>query len=276
MQFLSARELWGLSLCDICTEGHADLMDDVISKLHQIRGLASLDLSGNYLQESAVSALLRFLADSTSISEIAYDRSGITDTDRILAIYGALARSRRILALRTPIGDLAPVSGWADGQRIEGRLNAKRPFSTHHQRLALYMALAGQARTRLARPIGDDDWRPLGKTFRNPIPAISDRAEVKGPLGVLLREKVAAPPGVTPPTVAPAQAAATPFVLPAIYGTMDPANQAVQYEQVDLAAIGEQLAVNLQRYGGQIKSIFSEQIPEDPREVAMAPFVGLA
>jgi hypothetical protein len=81
--------------------------------------------------------------------------------------------------------------------------------------------------------------------------------------------------GTVPPTVPPPTAPtdATPRQLPAVFGTIAPPFQAMQYEEVDLAQIASELAPTMLAAGGQIPSIFSEFPAVDPKQLGIAPLV---
>jgi hypothetical protein len=290
MEFLGKRELWGLAIGDTCDENKADIVNVLIEQLRQIEGLTSLDLTGNFLQESAVTSLLEFLRDSPSIAEIAYDRSGITNPDQMLYLYENLVSSHHILAVNRPISDLKPIAHWAEAKRIQARLANRRSFATPQQRLSLYLSLFGDFEARVVPPCiwpdvetGEDE--PLVDVpFVNRIPSLimaASRPSEAGvdPLAAMVVEYVATTGkfGIVPPTAPPPDSApATPLQFPAVFGTIAPTCEIMQHEEVNLAQIAAELAPTMLAAGGKIPSIFSDFPPVNPREVGIAPLIRFA
>lgn len=155
LRFFLMREIWGLSLCDIITPASADVMDNLLNQLSDIQGLVSLDIRGNFVQDSASQCLLRFVRDSQSIAELAFDRCGITDNDQLLYLYESLLLSPHIIAFQKPIDDIKPISHRNETKRISNLLKMKNRRSTIKERLSLYLTLFGDFTTRVVSPIID-------------------------------------------------------------------------------------------------------------------------
>lgn len=153
LRFFLMREIWGLSLCDIITPANADVMDNLLNQLTDIQGLVSLDIRGNFVQDSASQCLLRFVRDSSSIAELAFDRCGITDTDQLLYLYESLLLSPHIISFQKPLEDIKPISHKNEAKRISNLLKMKSKRSTVNERLSLYLTLFSNFTTRLVSPI---------------------------------------------------------------------------------------------------------------------------
>jgi hypothetical protein len=282
--FLSTRGIWGLALADVCTLRHGDLATDLIEQLRLVPGLVSLDLAGTFIPEAAVTSFLRFVRDSKSIAEVSLDRSRIDDVDHLLAIYESLAHSTKVLAMRSPVSDLAPFAGDADAQAVLGQIAKKRPVASARDRLQLYLSLFGDFETRLPNlSPGLTENRLFESDFRNPIPSVfqvtrdAEADAESDPLASLAVESaVGGKYGVLPPTVAPATPPAFGLTVPAIFGTVelphDPAAARMNPE-MDLSMISLELAPSIQAHAGMTVSVFAQHTVFEPKVVAILPVV---
>ncbi|KAH0795068.1 hypothetical protein GPJ56_001023 [Histomonas meleagridis] len=230
--FFSTRELWGLSLCDVCTITNPDVMDSLIDMLFNIYGLTSINISSNYIQDSAAKKFLHFISESPTIAEVYIDKCEINDPEQMLWFYECLMLSPHILAFNSVIKDLIPFRHYDEVKRINNRLLRKRPFSTQHKRLYLYLTLYGDFQTRIINPpykVNDHINDSLFDTaFINTVPSLftlASRTTIDtsvDPLASMVTEYIATSGkyGIVPPTAPPPEAADRVFGLPSVFATM--------------------------------------------------------
>ena len=282
-EFFSARELWGLSICDTCGESQVEQMMFLIERLRDIQGLISLELSGNFLDDAASDALIQFIHDSPSIAEIGLDWTKMGDVDRLLDLYERIVKSH-VLAMKRPIEELAPFGAYPEVKRLNAKLVMKRQFSTTYQRIYLYLSLFSDFATRFIRPytetdLHDDD--PLFENnFRNPIPSLYTVALMSNidttvdPLASMVAEYVSTSGryGIVPPTAPPPDPPSGEFELPAVFATMDPNTDDEDGidEALDLTSISREIGATMHR-DGEHPSIFSNNKRYDPKAMMCLP-----
>ena len=272
LRFCMMREIWGLAISDLITSTNADLMDSILTQLNQIRGLVSLDISGNYIQSSAAQNLLKFVRDSTSIAEIAFDRCGILDSEQMLYLYECLILSPHLLGFQKPIEDLKPISHYSETKKINNLLRNKRQHSTTSQRLTLYLSLFKDFSTRVisnritTNELAEDN--PLfEQNFINPIPSLftlnsSVTSDVDiDPLATMVTEYLSTSGkyGIVPPTAPPTQPPNSHFALPPIFATMQP------YTDKDPAFKFDESLVDFQFLSSQ----FSSRILQNANKISI-------
>ena len=283
-QFFSAREMWGLSLCDICTVDDSEHLSSLIKQLRNIQGLIAVDVSGNFFDENAMFALLRFIRDSPSIAEIGIDRTGISDTTQLLDFYKRIVRSSNILAMKRPIKELEQFESYPEVKEITTKLALKRQFSTTNQRLSLYLSLSGNFSTRIFRSYTEshlsDDSPLFENNFRNPIASLFTVASMShaeadvDPLASMVAEYVATSGryGIVPPTAPPPDAPRGKLEMPAIFATMDPniEDEDVVDDTPDLAVLSREIGAILHE-NGEHPSIFKNEKRYDPNATLCLP-----
>lgn len=242
--FFETRELWGLEICGV--KPTMDLLK--ISNLH------ALNIGGSFYDQSCLTTLTDFINKSTTIAELGIDNIKCKDVNSMLQFYLNLSQNPRLLAIDTPTMLYKEFQTYNEVKKIKANLLNKRTFSNTHQRLSLFLSLAGDFATRIVQLIDveekDDDTsesfanKPeylLDAKYHNPVPSLFTLATLVNidvnvdPIAAMVTEYVATSGrfGIVPPTAPPPEPPKTEFGLPSIFATMNTKTEIADEQDFD-------------------------------------------
>ena len=235
LAFFSKRELWGLEICG-CPP---------TPELIEITGLHALNIGDNDFDRSSINNLNRFINDSTTISELGLNNIRFQDVKTMMQFYTNILTHSKILAF-SPLKSLYTEYGtYPEIQRIKDFLSNKRKFSTTIQRISLFLGLAGDFSTYVAKSIQPNEInqsvaegsRPssllVNVNFKKNIQSLFTLATKSNvdvsvdPVAGMVAEYVSTSGryGIVPPTAPPTEPPKKEFLMPSIFATMTTKNE---------------------------------------------------
>ena len=235
ISFFSKRELWGLEICG-CPP---------IPELIQVPGLHALNISDNDFDKVAIDNLIKFVSDSTTLSELGINNIKFQDVKAMMQFYTGILTHSKILAFSPLTTLFTEYSNYAETAKIKEFLNNKSTFSTTTQRIKLFLGLTGDFSTRVPQEI---IWNEENEqfhnstrqsvllsdaTFSNPVQSLFTLATKStadtsfDPVASLVSEYVETSGrfGIIPPTAPPFTQPSSQFMLPSIFSTMITKNE---------------------------------------------------
>lgn len=263
--FFSVRELWGLEICGARPTPN----------FASIPNLYSLNIGENEFDQKCVSILLKFLRESSSIAEVGVEQIKFDDIPLMMSFYKDLVEISGILAFKCPTELFNSHSKYSETKIIRGNMRSKRRYSTTQDRLQLFLSLAGDFSTRVAKTIEisestdkDHVSSPLfEKNFHNPIPSLFTLAALAtgdtsfDPVASMVTEFVATSGryGIVPPTAAPPTAPEGPMRLPAIFSTLESRDEIEQSYEIpfdpgssEISKLSAEVAETMQKAQGKL------------------------
>ncbi|OHT05372.1 hypothetical protein TRFO_05955 [Tritrichomonas foetus] len=230
VSFFSKRELWGLEICG-CPP---------VPELINITGLHALNIGDNDFDRVAINALIKFVSDSTTLSEIGLNNIKFQDVKTMMQFYTSILTHSKILAFSPLTSLFTEYSNYTETEKIKDFLTNKRSFSNTVQRISLFLGLAGDFSTHVSHAISLSDVDEIvydnskasrqlvDVTLADPVQSLFTLATKNSvdmtvdPVASMVSEYVATSGryGIVPPTAPPSVAPNTEFLMPSIFCTM--------------------------------------------------------
>lgn len=225
VNFYTTHGIYGLSIQNIiphdCPSDFKNCFSQLIKSFCQTTKLYYLDISGNYIIQSAIKYIIDFIQTSSTISEFGLDKTGIKDQNLLLQLYDSIFSSSKLLSFTNPITDLEIYKNHPIVSNINQKLDHKSFLSTSFQRLHMYFEESKcVCRSSISNPTSTFSFRNPHNSFLKTNSVFAKPSPTQSPFDSIVtdyfnsfQERF----GLLPPSSAPASPPPQPLRLPSIF-----------------------------------------------------------